>query len=171
MNLCLKSNTILPSFYPIFRCVDPDPDPQSSWIRIQYGNGSTTLKIIIVTSFRYLLTGSTWLTMLPNTSIDCPDNISANMEGGLSNLLEVRLFRPVFVKLFLSFPYPQTKSRIEFVLYSNWSRSSITKSYFNFESENATLDFGTLFGIHHFWLPQRTFRGECPPVKFWILTA
>ena len=28
-------------FYPIFTCVDPDP--QSKWIRIQYGSGSTTL--------------------------------------------------------------------------------------------------------------------------------
>ena len=30
-----------PHLHPIFTCVDPDP--QSSWIRIQYGSGSTTL--------------------------------------------------------------------------------------------------------------------------------
>ena len=30
-------------FYPISTCWDTDPDPQGSWIRIQYGSGSTIL--------------------------------------------------------------------------------------------------------------------------------
>ena len=33
----------MPLFYPIFTCLDPDPDPQSSWIRIQSKSESTIL--------------------------------------------------------------------------------------------------------------------------------
>ena len=40
---------LLPLFYPKFtwiRIRNTDPDPQSSWIRIQYGSGSTILDFI-----------------------------------------------------------------------------------------------------------------------------
>ena len=35
----------MPLFYPIITCLDPDPDPQSSWIRIQSKSESTILCI------------------------------------------------------------------------------------------------------------------------------
>ena len=34
---------LLPLLYNIFTCADPNPDPQSAWIRIQTGSRSTTL--------------------------------------------------------------------------------------------------------------------------------
>ena len=56
VNFHLKSYTFLPPFYPIytvlvwirFRIRNTDPDPDSPWIRLQYGSGSTTLVTVCI---------------------------------------------------------------------------------------------------------------------------
>ena len=56
VNFHLKSYTFLPTFYPIytvlvwirFRIRNTDPDPDSPWIRLQYGSGSTTLVTVCI---------------------------------------------------------------------------------------------------------------------------